>query len=118
MALDATGNIYIGGYFLNFNGTERRRVAKLGPTGALDTAFDPGIGANDLVFAIAPPTGTAGVVVGGWLTAYNGVPVDHIARLDATTAAIDSGFNHTPGFNSTVRTLVLQPGGNYLVGEF
>ena len=114
VALDAAGNVYVGGGFLNVNGTPRAYIAKLTSTGALDTTFNPGTGFNNIVRAIAPPNGAAGPVVGGSFSFYNGVAANRIARLDATTGARDAAF--TASFNSTVRAITLTPGGSYFVG--
>ncbi|MEP6810175.1 MAG: dockerin type I domain-containing protein [Chthoniobacterales bacterium] len=114
VALDAAGNVYVGGSFKNVNGTPRAGVAKLSSTGALDMTFNPGSGFDGIVFAIAPPTGAAGPVIGGSFANYNGAPAGRIARLDATTGARDAGFSCS--FNGTVRALFPVSGGGYLVG--
>ena len=117
VAVDAAGNVYVGGDFHNVNGTPRERVAKLTSTGALDLTFDPGTGFNATVRAIAPPNGSLGPVIGGSFTTYNGAAVGRIARLDATTGARDLGFNAGgTSFNNAVRALLLTPDGQYLVG--
>ena len=114
VAVDTAGNVYVGGGFLNVNGTPRAYIAKLTSTGALDTTFNPGTGFNSIVRAIAPPNGAAGPVVGGSFSTYNGVAAGRIARLDATTGTRDAAF--TASFNSTVRAITLTPGGSYFVG--
>lgn len=117
LAQDSAGNIYVGGNFENFNGTPRARVAKLSPAGVLDAAFDPGLGSNSTVFAIAPADAAGGVIIGGALTHYDGVSVGRIARLNAATGARDSSFNSGgAGFVGQVRALKLRPDGKYYVG--
>ncbi len=118
MAQDSAGNTYIGGDFLNVSGTPRVRLAKLMPDGSLDAAFDPGTGPNNTVRAIAPPNGSAGPVIGGFFTTYNGATVNRIVRVDAMTGARDTAFttNNGTGFNSAVRSLALTPTGQYLAG--
>ena len=97
MAQDSAGNTYIGGDFLNVDGTPRVRLAKLTPTGALDVTFNPGTGFNSTVRAIAAPNGAAGPVIGGLFTSFNGTTVGRIVRLDATTAARDTSFTTNNG---------------------
>jgi uncharacterized delta-60 repeat protein len=116
MTQDSSGNTYIVGDFLNVNGTPRAGLAKLGPNGSLDATFNPGTGFNSSPRAIAPPNGSAGPVIGGFFTTYNGATVNRIVRVDATTAARDTGFTTGTGFNSTVRALALTASGQYLAG--
>jgi uncharacterized delta-60 repeat protein len=116
---DSAGSVYVGGSFLNINGTPRQYVAKLTSTGALDSTFMPGGGGlNGIVYAIAPPDGAGRIVVGGSFFRYNSANARFIARLDMTTGGFDSGFIPLPstGFNSTVRTLALAPDGKYYAG--
>ncbi len=118
MTQDSAGNTYIVGDFLSVNGTPRAGLAKLTPTGSLDTTFDPGTGFDGSARAIAAPNGNAGPVIGGFFTAYNGMTVNRIVRVDATTAARDTAFTTATGtaFNGNVRALNLTPDGQYLVG--
>jgi hypothetical protein len=56
----------------------------------LDTTFDPGAGANDIVFAVAvQPDGK--VLIGGQFTQTNGITHNGIARLNAD-GSLDSVF--------------------------
>jgi hypothetical protein len=74
------GAIWVAGGFTRFAGVERRRVARLRPDGALDPAFDPGVGPNDTVLALAPVEG-GGVGIGGVFTEVNGVARGGVAVL-------------------------------------
>lgn len=71
-ALQSDGKIFIGGNFTNFNGTVRNSIARLNSSGVLDASFDPGVGANGSVDAIAVQ-GNGNIVVGGTFTSYNGL---------------------------------------------
>jgi uncharacterized delta-60 repeat protein len=75
-----TGGWWIGGGFTRFNGADRRRVARLHPNGELDVAFDPGVGPNDWVLAVAP-SGEDSLAIGGLFTAVNGVVRGGLASL-------------------------------------
>ncbi len=116
IAVDSSDNCYIGGGgLITFNGVPRNNLVKLGPNGALDLSFNTGAGPNSTVNAIAPPTGSAGLVIGGAFSTYNGTSVGRIARLDLATGALDTAFNTAAGtgFNSTVRGLYLRADGKY-----
>ena len=118
LALDASGNVYVGGVFSSVNGVPRLRVAKLSSTGALDPTFNQsGGGASATVNAIAPPDGAGRIVIGGAFSTYNGVTARRIARLNITTGALDTGFNPGgTGFDSNVFAVLFAPDGKYYAG--
>ena len=51
-ALQPDGSVIIVGNFTAYKGVTRNRVARILPTGQLDTTFDPLQGANKEVFAV------------------------------------------------------------------
>ncbi len=117
LAVDATGNIFIGGDFQTVAPPNTSRIAKLNPDGVLDTNFAPDY-PNGIVRAIAPPTSTAGVVIGGDFFRMGSTSQRRIARLNAATGALDLQFisASSNGFNTTVRALLLSPDEKYYVG--
>ncbi|MBL7963000.1 MAG: delta-60 repeat domain-containing protein [Flavobacteriales bacterium] len=84
MAIQPGGRILIGGGFTSVGGVARARIARLLPTGALDTTFDPGTGAARSVDAFALLPG-GDVIVGGTFLAMNEIGRNRIARLFAGT---------------------------------
>ncbi|HKP05110.1 MAG TPA: delta-60 repeat domain-containing protein [Chthoniobacterales bacterium] len=122
LALDAAGNIYVGGEFSAFNGAPHTGLVKLTPTGAVDNVFSPAnAGPFDLVnlvTSMTPPDSSGHIVIGGSFRTYNGTNTRGIARFDSTTGAIDSAFNAGgAGFNSgTVYAVRQAPDGKYYVG--
>jgi len=84
--------------------------------GALDTSFDPGAGANDVVFAVAlQPDGK--VLVGGSFTQFNGIAHNRVVRL-TTGGSLDTAYNPSvtgPVFAGVV-SVALQPDGKALIG--
>lgn len=73
---------YAGGAFAFLGATSRNGIARLDAFGNPDFGFDPGSGANDWVYAVAPD-GPRKIVIGGKFTTVNGIPRNHIARLHA-----------------------------------
>ncbi len=65
LALQPDGKILIGGIFTSVNGVARNRIARLKQDGSVDTSFDPGEGANEVVRWMAPEADGMVVVVGG-----------------------------------------------------
>ncbi|WP_187264548.1 T9SS type A sorting domain-containing protein [Pontibacter beigongshangensis] len=118
IALQSDGKIVVGGRFTSSDGTERNRVARLNADGTLDTSFNPEFkpgGSNGTVYSIAlQPNGK--IVVAGTFSLNTGtVPSYSITRLNAD-GTLDASFNPGTGFNSEVRSVVLQPDGKIVAG--
>jgi uncharacterized delta-60 repeat protein len=139
-AIQSDGKIVVGGEFTAMGGLIRSFVARLLPTGVLDTAFDPEASAP--VYALAlqsdgkilmggaftsvfPQTGKFGASTSASTpygtvtlpTAGNSasVPiyVNHLARLN-TDGTLDTTFSPDP--SDTVLSLALQPDGSVVLG--
>jgi uncharacterized delta-60 repeat protein len=84
--------------------------------GALDTTFDPGAGADDIVFAIALQSNNQ-VLIGGQFTHVNGATHNCIARLNAN-GSLDATYN--PSVTGTgfvgLTSLALQSDGKVVIG--
>lgn len=117
--LGSDRKIFIGGGFTVFNGVARNGIARLNDDGSLDTAFDPGLGANGVVYAIAAyPTNTthAGkVLIAGDFASVNGIPRNRIARLNAD-GSVDATFDPGTGADEAIRALAIQLDGRILIG--
>jgi uncharacterized delta-60 repeat protein len=111
------GKILIGGRFNNYNGTAINGIARLNSDGSLDTSFNPGSGADDVVRAVAlQPDGK--VIIGGDFNNYNGVARARIARLNADGSP-DTSFNPGSGVDNSITALALQPDGKiFIAGDF
>ena len=96
MAVQADGKILIGGGFTEVDGVARNRIARLNADGSLDGTFDPGTGADDLVYALALHSdGT--VLLGGRFTQVNGQPgTARLARLMPSPAIGPGGPQAIP----------------------
>jgi uncharacterized delta-60 repeat protein len=120
MVAQPDGKILIGGDFNNVNGTPRNRIARMNNTGTLDESFNPGVGADGGVHAVALQT-DGKVLIGGDFTSVNGTERYGIARLN-TNGVLDTTFNpgrgarDFQGFESTVRTIAIQESGKILIG--
>jgi len=73
------GKCLVGGSFLEYDGVERRGLARINADGTLDPSFDPGTGATP-IHVVAPHT-DGKVLIGGGFTLYNGTSRVRIARL-------------------------------------
>ncbi len=117
IARQSDGKVLIGGTFNAVNGTARVNIVRLNAGGTLDASFNPGTGANSAVNSIAIQSDGKIIIGGGFLT-YNGVSVNHIARLNAD-GSLDTSFNGGTAFGLGavgINTIAFQTSGKILVG--
>ncbi len=106
-ARDGSGDVYVGGRFNTYNGVAVNHLLRLNRDGSVDQAFHIGDGMNDIVRAIVPANDSSGdIYVAGDFTAYDGVALKHIARLNPDGTA-DVSFNPGSGFDREVFALAL-----------
>jgi uncharacterized delta-60 repeat protein len=110
----ANGQIVVGGDFSTSAGTNMVRLARLNTDGSLDASFNPGLGANGVVFALGVNASNQ-IVVGGSFTAIDGFSRNRFARLHSN-GALDTGFDPGPGANATVFTLAVLPSDDIVIG--
>lgn len=114
LAVQADGKILLAGDFTQVNGVDRPRIARLNADGTLDLSFDPGMGPDDAVRALAlQPDGR--IILGGSFITVNNLFSLGVARLLAN-GQVDPDF--VPGWaaNDFVGALALQPDGKVWVG--
>jgi len=116
IAQDSSGNYYIGGSFLSYNGTPCSRLIKLFSNGTVDPSF------NGLAFAgvSSSAVGTSlvnkiiidrfgQIYAAGSFWSYSGTVSKGIVRLN-TNGTIDTVFNlSSSGFNSDVTNIAIDP---------
>lgn len=104
-ANDASGDIYVGGVFTNYNGTVvGSGLIRLNDDGSLDTGFSTGSGWGEDV--IVPATDGSGDIY----VARDSSP--HIARLN-DDGSVDAGFDTGPsGFDDEVRAIAVATDGS------
>ncbi len=116
MALQPDGKVLICGGFTSYNGTSRNRIARLNADGSLDATFNPGMGSNGNIHAIAlQPDGK--IVIGGYFSSYNGSGRNNLARLNAD-GTIDTFVNNGTGGGAGVDiwSIAVQPDGKIIIG--
>ncbi len=109
------GKMLIGGAFTHYNGTNLNHIARLNVDGSVDTTFNPGSAANDVVNAIAIQL-DGRVLVGGSFFQFNGTNLNRLARLNAD-GSLDTNFvaNIGDGVNNTVKGIAVQADNRILV---
>mgnify|MGYP001093034950 CR=1 FL=1 len=115
VAVQEDGKILIGGNFTEFNDIPCNRICRLSANGAVDGAFNSGIGFNGAVRAIAvKPNGK--ILIGGEFSTVNGITRKGIAQLNSN-GSVDSIFN--AGDTGTVYDMELLSSGKIvIVGSF
>jgi uncharacterized delta-60 repeat protein len=114
IAVQADGQLVVGGDFTILNGATRRRLARLLPDGQVDYAFGPPGGANNAVHGLAVQADGRVVVVGNF-TEIAGVALNRIARLNAD-GSVNTSFDPGTGANGLIRAVALQSDGKIVIG--
>lgn len=109
--------IIIAGRFTRYNGTVANSLARLNIEGKVDKNFSAGLGTNGNINTIAVQY-NGKILIGGDFTAYNGLPVNKITRLNANGSQ-DKTFKTGIGANSSIKKILIQPDEKILVaGNF
>jgi uncharacterized delta-60 repeat protein len=108
------GKVVVVGAFTSINGASRNGIARLNSDATIDPTFNPGPGADGVIFASTlQPDGK--VLIGGSFTTVRGVVRNRIARLNAD-ATLDTSFNAgTFESNSVVVSIARQADGKIVI---
>ncbi|MDC8015019.1 Ig-like domain repeat protein [Tahibacter soli] len=127
LAVDpVSGAVFAGGAFASFGtpAVARVGIAKIdGATGALDATWTPAASNFSSVNAIVLSS-TGAVYAGGTFTAFTGAgapastPRNYLAKLDATSGALDADWNPTASASVSALALDAATGDVYAGGNF
>jgi uncharacterized delta-60 repeat protein len=114
--IDANGDVFIGGEFTQAGGLPKGRIARFDvsePSSWWTSAFGTVAGANGTVRTLSlQPDGA--ILAGGDFTTMSGSPCERIMRL-SPVGALDPLFDTSPGFDASVRSLVVRNDGTIVV---
>jgi len=120
--VESGDKVLLGGDFLTFRQLSRVRIARVLVTGALDTTFDPGAGANNTINAIGVATNGQFFVAGAFTT-YDGSARKNLLRLFTNgvldTTFMDTLLNWNSGPTNTtsfLTSIAVQSDNNLMVG--
>src|SRR5690606_12472907 len=85
---------------------------RLNTDGSLDTTFNIGTGANNIVRTTAIQV-DGKIIIGGEFTSYSGTPINSIVRLNSD-GSIDSSF--VAGESGRIYTIAIQTDGKFIIG--
>ncbi|XDZ57475.1 T9SS type A sorting domain-containing protein [Flavobacterium tructae] len=118
--LQDDGKMILGGVFTKFQGFPQNYIIRLNSDGSKDATFNCGTGfmdnPNGVSTVLAMVKQKDGkILVGGGFLGYQGIATKYLIRLNADGTK-DTSFDIGTGFNSTVKTIVLQNDGKIIVG--
>lgn len=122
-AIQPDGKIIIGGFFTNYNGSERANIARLNTNGSIDNSFIIGAGftsgiLNYVVRISAFAINNFGqIYVGGDFVRYNGFNKSCLLRLNAN-GSFDGEFNPYNATDGNVHKMVAVNDGYIIGGNF
>jgi hypothetical protein len=86
---DGSGDLYVGGAFTSYNGTQANDLVRLNQNGTIDLTFATGTGFSNTVFSVVPVgDGSGDVYVGGQFTQYQFTSIGRFVRLNSTGAFV------------------------------
>jgi hypothetical protein len=112
IAPDGSGGAFLGGAFTSVGGVARGGLAHVNADGSLDTGFAPVVTGTVRALALAGSR----LIVGGSLTAINGVSRTNLGAVDVTTGATDQAW--VADTNGEVRALLVFGSDLYVGGAF
>ena len=80
--LDSSGNIFISGWFVEYNGVERQFIVKLTSTGSLIPEFNLGLSINSTQLVTCIGFNSSGDLL------YGGYNLGNLRRINSTTGAL------------------------------
>lgn len=112
--IQSDGKIIVVGNFTQYNGITKNRIVRLNIDGTLDSTFNIGSGANNLVNTCDLQS-DGKIIVAGSFTSYNGVTYRRIIRLN-NDGSLDTTFNTSTSANSAIKTVCIQSDGKIIIG--
>ena len=111
-AVQSDGKVLITGNFTNYNGTTIYGIARLTPTGKLDSTFDVGSGLNTWGRSIQVLSNDK-ILVTGWFDNYRNAGHHRMALINPS-GVDDKSFNPFFGDKTAIYTAALLPNGKYI----
>lgn len=110
------GKIFISGAFISYNNYYCSNIARLDSLGEFDPTFNTTTWANGPIFSMAVQPDDK-IIIGGYFSRYNNVPISKIGRLNAD-GTLDNSFNTGSGTDAEVATIAIQTDGKILIGGY
>jgi uncharacterized delta-60 repeat protein len=115
IAIQSDGNIVIGGAFSQVNGASCYALARLNADGSLDNTFQYGLSSAYSPVRCLQIQTDGKILIGGDFTSVKNMTRPYLARLNSN-GTLDTGFVSSPGANSSVYAIAVQPDNSVVVG--
>lgn len=117
VAVQPDGKVLLGGAFATVGGANRAFIARLNGDGSVDSTFNPGVGPDGAVRALALAN-DGRIVIGGDFRNYSGVARQGVARVNPD-GTLDNGFDPGLGAEGSVLGVAVQLDGKvFAAGAF
>jgi uncharacterized delta-60 repeat protein len=120
LANQPDGKILLGGFFFNFNNTNRSGIVRLNPDGSIDTSFEVNFSSSTGIQTIIP-LASGKILITGNFSSIGDISFPGIALLNAD-GNIDESFNPgvftNNGSQTNINTAAVQPDGKILIAGF
>jgi len=118
VASQTDDRVVVAGSFTLFNNIVRNYIARLNTDGSLDSTFNPGGGANNVINSVVETFigGTRFLYAGGDFTSFNGSAAFGVVRLNDHGTG-DSSFNTGIGANGAVFAVATYPTNSIYAGK-
>jgi uncharacterized delta-60 repeat protein len=116
---ESSDSFFVGGSFSVFDDLKQGKLAKISITGELDSGYlTAGVGFDKAVEKVIPLTDGTFIAFGSF-TQFNGQPINNIVKL-TPKGELDNSYNlNQTGADNTVKEVLVQPDGKFLVaGNF
>lgn len=109
-------NLYLGGLFTTVSGSTRNSLAAVNKDSGALLPFNPNTGIGSYITSLA--ISGSNLYIGGEFETISGSTRSRIAVVDKNSGALDIFNTGVPGFNGTIRSLLISEPFLYLGGEF
>jgi uncharacterized delta-60 repeat protein len=118
VAVQTDNHILIGGSFSSVNGVSRHYISRLNTDGTLDSTFNPGLGADNTVNALAETFigGVRKIYVGGGFGNVSGSSSPGIGRLN-NDGSSDTSFTAGSGADGSVYAIAVYSSNSIYAGK-
>ncbi len=116
MATQSDNKVIIVGSFNYYKTIQRRHIARLNTDGNPDLSFDPGAGANGVIYSVAVQA-DGKILIGGMFSWFNGSFRNNLTRLN-TDGTVDETFNPKIDYSdvlNNVKSILVQPDGKIII---
>jgi len=114
IVVQSDGKIIVGGQFQSYQGVTNNRIIRLNSDGDIDTSFNTGTGANNIVRYILLKS-DFGILIGGDFSSFNSVAKPRLAKLNFD-GSLDTLFNIGAGPNNVVYYIGIENSNKIIIG--